>query len=165
MIGQLLRMFVCVIRGHRVGRWFLKHSLDAGRYNGFNTDRVHLRVGRCERCGDLVCEKHAGATDAGTEGQPVEEIRLSADTAGSITVTKATACGPSEMNPQRTPNQEHPLGTRRMGADGREQVYAKWELRCWPSGRRGIPDENKANPAISKLLNKRFWEEPLARKG
>ena len=58
MIRQLLRMFVCVLRGHTVPRWFLRHSMDSGGYNGFRTDRVHLRVGRCERCGDLACEEY-----------------------------------------------------------------------------------------------------------
>ena len=55
MIRQILRMLVCLIRGHRVGRWFLRHLTNSGRYNGFANEHVHLRVGRCERCGELVC--------------------------------------------------------------------------------------------------------------
>ena len=49
---------VCLIRGHRAARWFLCHSMNAGRHNGFDSERVHVRLGRCERCGELVAERY-----------------------------------------------------------------------------------------------------------
>ena len=59
---------VCAIKGHRVREWFLTHDLDprcSRRYLG--AERVCLRVGECERCHHLVCERTNGPEGSESE--------------------------------------------------------------------------------------------------
>ena len=65
---QTWKRIVCAIKGHRVRTWFLIHDLDprcSRRHLG--SERVCVRTGRCERCGELVSERTEAVLAEGSD--------------------------------------------------------------------------------------------------
>jgi len=58
MVGVFFRRLWCAFRGHIVGTWFYRHSMGPYRHDGSDCERTHIRVGRCPRCKELVCEEY-----------------------------------------------------------------------------------------------------------